>query len=588
MKPKSIASFRRKLFLSMMVTITILTLMVAYFAQRKLAADVEGQLKREFEAELAAIQDLRETRTAALAQLCRALVKKPRIHAALEDNALDLLYPSAKDELRDVMAREGGGSASAQGGGPMQGAFYRFLDQQGKVLPASDAPEAGRMSPQEESGIAMKGLSREEQVTYMLREEQGGTSAFEVIVMPIVSQETDEVISALVLGFPVAKPALNRSDRAIRSGIWLGGRFHPAYQSEPLSSNAVDEISRLVKEEAVSGGGRAVRLDGSPHLLFSRRLNPGSRFSPAHEVNVCSLAGLELRQRELTWQIISLGAAVLVIGLSASHFLTARLSAPVERLAVDSELNRSEREKAEAELETASEGLQRAIRFSADASHQLKTPVTVIRAGLEELALKPSLLPAEREEIGELIHQTYRLTSMIDDLLLLSRMDAGRLRLSMGKVDLTSLIEALLDDLGAFPETHDLILEVDVQPDLLVAGERGYTEIILQNLLDNARKYNHTKGRIRVTAAVNGNEVLVKVGNTGPEIPPEMRENIFERFHRGSMGENIPGHGLGLNLAQQLARLHGGDLKLASSEAGWTEFHLTLRLETASREAMIS
>ena len=106
----------------------------------------------------------------------------------------------------------------------------------------------------------------------------------------------------------------------------------------------------------------------------------------------------------------------LLAGLVTSNFLSRRLSQPVEELAVDSEENRVQRARAEAALEATSVELQRSARFSADASHQLKTPVTVLRAGLEELLARENHTPRECDEISALIHQTYRLTGVIDDL----------------------------------------------------------------------------------------------------------------------------------------------------------------------------
>ena len=95
--------------------------------------------------------------------------------------------------------------------------------------------------------------------------------------------------------------------------------------------------------------------------------------------------------------------------------MASRLSAPVEKLAVDSEENRTQRVRAVAALEMTSAELQRSVRFSADASHQLKTPVTVLRAGLEELMARENLTPDECAEISALIHQTYRLSTLIED-----------------------------------------------------------------------------------------------------------------------------------------------------------------------------
>jgi signal transduction histidine kinase len=103
-----------------------------------------------------------------------------------------------------------------------------------------------------------------------------------------------------------------------------------------------------------------------------------------------------------------------------------------------------------------------------------------------------------------------------------------------------------------------------------VAGEKQYTSLIVQNLLENARKYNRPGGRIKVRGHKEKDEILLIVGNTGRPITPSMHEHIFERF-RCTDGSRS-GHGLGLNLARELARLHGGDLRLVCSENDWTEF----------------
>ncbi len=117
--------------------------------------------------------------------------------------------------------------------------------------------------------------------------------------------------------------------------------------------------------------------------------------------------------------MIGIGCLVLGAGLALSHALSRRLTRPVEQLADDSDRNRIQREKAEAELQSTHAELQRAARFSADASHQLKTPVAVLRAGLEQLRSNGEISPDTIDEIGTLIHQTYRLSSVIEDLLLL-------------------------------------------------------------------------------------------------------------------------------------------------------------------------
>ena len=262
-----------------------------------------------------------------------------------------------------------------------------------------------------------------------------------------------------------------------------------------------------------------------------------------------------------------------------SQLLSRRLSEPVEKLAIDSLESRAHWRQAEAALELTSQELQRSARFSADASHQLKTPVTVLRAGLEELLAGEELGAEARAEISRLVHQTFRLASVIEDLLLLSRMDAGRLKIQFANLDLSLLLDRVLDDLSALPDPPRLSVDSEIAPSLWISGERRFAELILQNLLENARKYNREGGRIRLAARAEGEWAVVSVGNTGAPIPRESQAHIFERFHRGAVGENVPGHGIGLNLARDLARLHGGDLRLSRSDADWTEFELRLRLE---------
>jgi signal transduction histidine kinase len=312
--------------------------------------------------------------------------------------------------------------------------------------------------------------------------------------------------------------------------------------------------------------------------MFARLLNPASAFPPAYEICLYPLVGLAARQRELRWQVLGGGGILLLLGLAASHLAAIRLSQPVEKLAVDSEEDHVQRARAEAALETTCADLQRSARFSADASHQLKTPVTVLRAGLEELLSHENLTPDECHAVAALIHQTYRLSTLIEDLLLLSRMDAGRLRLELATVNLSDLIDASLDDLSALPDEFEIQVEQEVPAGIHVAGEKRYMAIILQNLLENARKYNHRSGRIRVACVVESEVVRVIIGNTGQRISAPAREHIFERFHRGAMGENVPGYGLGLNLARELARLHQGDLELTRSDETWTEFEVRFRL----------
>ena len=576
-RPSGIAGFRAKLLVAMMLVVSAVTGLALFFAQRNVAANVRRDLEHEFQAELAALHAVQQVRHVALAERCRALARKPRLHAALEDDALDLLYPSARDELSDVMDGVEGppGDASTYA---FHATFYRFLDANGKVIPTS-TEDAGALSAQEESWLSVGAAPTRPQVGYLsLRTAGTGKTVNEIIAMPITSTDTGAVISALVIGFKPFELAGPQPGIGIKSGIWLNGRLHLPALTASAAAALSGQVERVMAAPARAEAGLPVQINGAPCLLFCKLLNPGSVFPMAYEVCIYPLAASLARQRQLLWQFTGAGLLLMLGGLAASHFISARLSAPVARLAVDSEENRAQRVQAETALQLTSEELQRSARFSANASHQLKTPVTVLRAGLEELLAGETLTGEMREEVSALIHQTYRLTNVVEDLLLLSRMDAGRLKIDFRPVDIAPLIAAWLDDFSALPDQPELAVETDIPDTLPVAGEKRYLTLILQNLLENARKYNRPGGRIRITARSEGGWAILTVGNTGRPIPGAAQEHIFERFHRGSAAEDTPGHGLGLNLARELARLHEGDLRLARSDELWTEFEVRFRL----------
>ena len=217
-----------------------------------------------------------------------------------------------------------------------------------------------------------------------------------------------------------------------------------------------------------------------------------------------------------------------------------------------------------------------AARFSADASHQLKTPLAVMRAGVDALGKMGGQVPEVQAEVEVLRRQSRRLTTMVDDLLLLAQVDAGRLELESGPSDLQPLLERVWEDLEALAAEQNVSVERSWPEALPCHADPRRVALILQNLLENAIKYTPPGGRIRGVATAGAAGVECRIANTGAPIAAAQCEAIFERFHRSGAGENVPGHGLGLNIARALARAHGGDLFLDRDEAGWTTFVLRL------------
>ncbi|MBC7365340.1 MAG: hypothetical protein H7343_00790, partial [Undibacterium sp.] len=208
--------FRTRLLLAFMLMVGGITALVLLLAERNLATTVARDFERAFADELSALQRVQQLRHAALAERCRALVRKSRIHAALEDGALDLLYPSAADELRDIMV-----AADAASSAGLHAEFYRFLDRTGAVIPPPPSAAVGALTPVESAQLVLPRVPPAPQLGYIARPAPAD-APFEIITTPIVSTETGEVIAALVHGFKpfaVVAPGHTR-------GLFLGGRLH--------------------------------------------------------------------------------------------------------------------------------------------------------------------------------------------------------------------------------------------------------------------------------------------------------------------------------------------------------------------------
>src|SRR5215475_4121826 len=226
---KEVASFRTRLFTAIMVIVATLTALSFYLAQRKITSDAERNLQQAFQTELTSMHQVEELRHAALADRCIALVAKPRLHAAIEDDAIDLLYPSAKDELRDLM--EGDEPPPEQAAQSLHARFYRFLDSRGEVIKPPNTSNVGELDAKTEAQLSLNKLPDTQQIGYV----QSGGDIHEVIAVPIFSTDTGDLVSTLVIGF---KPfELEDQHTGMQSGIWVDGNLHlPALPPSARSS----------------------------------------------------------------------------------------------------------------------------------------------------------------------------------------------------------------------------------------------------------------------------------------------------------------------------------------------------------------
>jgi signal transduction histidine kinase len=298
--------------------------------------------------------------------------------------------------------------------------------------------------------------------------------------------------------------------------------------------------------------------------------------------------------RDILLAMVGAIPTVLLITLVGSAWVASKAIAPVEKIRQAAKRITAQRlnqrlpvpqtndeiagliEVLNATFERLERSFEQSVRFSADASHHLKTPIAVLRAGIEEIVADVECSESTQARAEGLLHRIHHLSSVVDNLLLLSRADAGRLELSKAEFDLGEVLEGVLDDALILAEPLDLKVEAEVPKHLPLTADRTFVAIIAQNLLENAVKYNTSGGRIRVaTRAVNG-AVEMTIGNTGEGIPKDRTGQLFERFYRVRRDERVSGQGLGLSIARELARAHGGDVELVRSDGSWTEMRVRL------------
>lgn len=222
-------------------------------------------------------------------------------------------------------------------------------------------------------------------------------------------------------------------------------------------------------------------------------------------------------------------------------------------------------------------GFLQARRFSADTSHELKTPLARLQIELEQALESAPTGSPQQAVYSSLLEEIHRLKAIVQKLLLLSLADSGRLNLERTPVDLSAIISNVLEDCIAL--APKLQVEQNIPPGIIVSADSVLLEEAVQNIANNTVKHNRDGGLVRITLEIKPAFGIITVGNTGPGIPLQDQPRMFERFYRGDPArdrDRCSGVGLGLSLAREILRAHGGDLVLGRTDNDWTEFVVTI------------
>jgi two-component system sensor histidine kinase BaeS len=270
-----------------------------------------------------------------------------------------------------------------------------------------------------------------------------------------------------------------------------------------------------------------------------------------------------------------LSARVKVGGLSE----TATLGTAFNEMAGQLEIDAREREQ----LDRLKD------EFVLTASHELRSPLTSVQGFAELLMLeRDKLTPKQLETVEIILDNCRHLGRLLNDLLDLTRSDAGRLALRREPTEPAPLIEEVLRTMRAQTESANQSLIAHLEPNLpLIDVEPGRIRQILVNLVTNAHEYSPERASVEVSARVVDSDVEIEVTDNGPGIPADQLERIFERFTRGDAGltQRVGGTGLGLAISKSLVELHGGTITAESEVGKGSSFRFRLPAVSAAASA---
>jgi heavy metal sensor kinase len=304
--------------------------------------------------------------------------------------------------------------------------------------------------------------------------------------------------------------------------------------------------------------------------------------------------------RKIAWILSSLLVTALIVTSSSGYVMAWRALRPVDQItstartisqsnldrrldysAVDDELGRliNVLNDMFARLEVS---FRTQRRFTADASHELRSPLTALRGEIEIALRRKRTEPEYRSVLVSALESIDRMTALLDNLLTLARADHGGLELQYRQCSLDEVVHKTVESMRPMFEQQALEVKMDIAPIRKFAADCNWLRQVVRNLLDNALKYSVPGGKVDIKLSQEGDNAVILVKDTGIGIPEEDLPHIFERFYRVDKGRSrkMGGTGLGLSICEEVVRMHGGTIKVSSSkDITGTEFIIKVPLK---------
>jgi heavy metal sensor kinase len=229
-------------------------------------------------------------------------------------------------------------------------------------------------------------------------------------------------------------------------------------------------------------------------------------------------------------------------------------------------------------IERLEESFHHISRFSADASHELRTPLTIMRGELETVVQNPGVEAEVREALGIVLEETVRLSKIVEQLLVMSRLDAGEAFVEVSRFDFAEMVRTTVEHMRLLAEEKTLAMKVEAPAPVPVEGDRSRLQQVVVNLVDNAIKYTPEGGSVNVDVRAEADKAVLNVTDTGIGISQEAQAHIFERFYRTDKARSrqMGGTGLGLSIVKSIGAAHGGCVSVQSTEGRGSTFRFEI------------